>query len=240
MMCAVADFHSHILPGVDDGSKSIEESLDMLRVEAEQGIPCVVATPHFYAHRDNLDRFLKRRSRAEQSLRSALSKESGYPQLVIGAEVYFFTGISESAALSKLGIGDSKYILIEMPSPPWTDAMYRELGQIYNKQGMTPIIAHIDRYISRFKTFGIPKKLEALPVLVQANGEFFLDKSTSSMAMRMLRSGKIHLLGSDCHNLSDRKPNLAAAVSLIEKRLGADPIQHIAKCGQSVLSDDEM
>ena len=238
MMCSVVDFHSHILPGIDDGSRSVEESLEMLRLEAQQGISCVVATPHIYANRDNLDRFLKRRSHSEQILRSALSED--HPQVVIGAEVYYFTGISESAALPKLGIGDTKHILIEMPHPPWTEAMYRELSQIYNKQGMIPIIAHIDRYISRFRTFGIPKRLENLPVLVQANAEFFLNKRTASMALRMLRSGKIHLLGSDCHNLKDRKPNLTEAITLIEQRLGTDSIQYIAESGQNVLSGDKI
>ena len=78
------------------------------------------------------------------------------------------------------------------------------------------IIAHIDRYIRPFHTHGIPKRLEELPVLVQANASFF----QQSMAMQMLKKGQIHLLGSDCHNLTSRKPNMDLALQKIQKKLG--------------------
>ena len=124
-------------------------------------------------------------------------------------------------------IDHKKCILIEMPTPPWSDAMYRELEGLYTKQGLIPIVAHVDRYIGRFRTFGIPQRLAELPVLVQANAEFFLQKSTSSMAFRMLKRNGIHLLGSDCHNLDSRKPNLRAALELIERRMGSAPLAAI-------------
>ena len=63
---AVTDFHSHVLPGVDDGSASVEESLAMLRLAAQQGIRRVVATPHFYPRYDDLERFLERRGLPEK------------------------------------------------------------------------------------------------------------------------------------------------------------------------------
>ena len=70
------DFHSHILPGIDDGSKSVEESLAMLRMAGEQGIECVVATPHFYPRYDSPKKFLARRAEAEAQLRD-LRQENG-------------------------------------------------------------------------------------------------------------------------------------------------------------------
>ena len=235
-MRSVADFHSHILPAIDDGSQSITETMDMLRMEAEQGIATVVATPHFYAHRDKLERFLKRREQAERLLRSELAEHPELPEIVVGAEVHYFTGIGESELISELVIGNTKYILVEMPQPPWTEEMYLSLFNIYGNMGLTPIIAHIDRYITRFRTYGIPKRLKELPVLVQANAEFFLNRGTTSMAMKMLRSGGIHLLGSDCHNLRSRKPNLGDAVKLIEERLGSEILSGIAENEQRVLS----
>ena len=234
-MSTVVDFHSHVLPGIDDGSSSVEESVAMLRMESEQGIKRVIATPHFYAHRDNLERFLERRTRSEQILRKELAKHTGLPELSIGAEVHFFTGISNSKAISNLVIDSTTYILIEMPHPPWTEDMYRELEGIFTKRGLTPIIAHVDRYISRFRTFKIPQRLSELPVLVQANADFFIEKRTASMAIRMLRDGQIQLLGSDCHNLSSRKPNLASALKPIENRLGITAIEYINSHEQTVL-----
>ena len=236
-MKSVVDFHSHILPNVDDGSASIEESISLLQMEKQQGVDLVVATPHFYAQHDTPEKFLRRRARAEDALREEMSRYSDLPEIKIGAEVYFYRGISDSDAITELTIDSKRCILIEMPVSPWTDSMYRELEDLYVKRGLTPIIAHVDRYLGRFRTFGIPKRLGELPVLVQANAEFFLNQSTSAKAMRMLKRDQIHLLGTDCHNLGSRKPNLGEAVELINRRLGAGAIEQINACAYAALTD---
>lgn len=223
----VVDFHSHILPGIDDGSASVEESLEMLRLEAQQGIGHVIATPHFYAQHDTPERFLQRRAEAEVKLREAVAQVNGLPDITVGAEVHYFRGISQAEALEKLTIAGKRCILIEMPEIVWTDYMYRELEDIWNSRKIVPIIAHVDRYITPFRTHGIPKRLADLPVVVQANASFFQRNSTARMALRMLRQGRIHVLGSDCHNLSSRRPNLGEAIQLIEKRLGHETIEWI-------------
>lgn len=225
-MRACTDTHSHILPGVDDGSRSVAESLEMLRMEAAQGIRRVVATPHFYAGQDNPERFLKRRAVAWDRLQKAM-EEQELPRITLGAEVYYFPGMSESDALSELTIGNTRMLLLEMPHSPWTASMYREMESIYVKRGITPVIAHIDRYIAPFRTHGIPARLAELPVLVQANASFFLDWHTAPLAFRLLKEDRIHLLGSDCHDLSARKPNLGEALRRIENRLGKDVLRRI-------------
>jgi protein-tyrosine phosphatase len=224
-----------MLPGVDDGSSSVEESLQMLRLQAEQGVTHVVATPHFYPWRDSPESFLRRRAEAEKQLRQAMEQYNSLPELFVGAEFYFFSGISDSDILPQVALGKKRCMLIEMPPSPWSDSMYRELEQIWLKWGITPIIAHVNRYISPFHTHHIPERLAELPVLVQANGEFFLQRSTRSMALRMLRGGQIHLLGSDCHNMDSRKPNLGDAISMIEKRIGSIPVESIRELGRQVL-----
>ena len=226
-MSNLIDFHTHILPGIDDGSKNTEQSLALLRLEGEQGIRRVVATPHFYAHHDSPEAFLTRRADAVSRLREAAAAEPDLPELEVGAEVYYFNGISNTDLLQKLTVGSSRYVLIEMPMSPWTSRMYRELAEIREKQELTPIVAHVDRYLSPFRTHGIPDRLAELPVLVQANASFFLEKATRRMAFRMLRQGKIHLLGSDCHDLTDRKPNLGDAVKLLRQKFGSEIISYI-------------
>ena len=229
----VTDFHSHILPGIDDGSTSLEESLAMLRLEAEQGIRRVVATPHFYPRHDDPERFLEKRSRAEAALRVAMAEEPDLPELLVGAEVHFFPGMSHSDILPRLTISGTRCILVEMPMPPWTESMYRELEQIWQHWGITPVIAHVDRYIRPLHTFGIPKRLAQLPVVVQANASFF----QQSMAMQMLKKGQIHLLGSDCHNLTTRRPNLGNAVEKIRHRLGDRAIGEISATEEMLLGE---
>ena len=219
-MIAPVDFHSHILPCVDDGSKSLEQSLAMLAEEKAQGVTCVVATPHFYPQHDQIDAFLARRAKAWEVLKAGLEKDPGLPQVRLGAEVHYFRGISNCDRLHHLAVDGGNYVLIEMPHTVWTEEMYRELERIYIRWDLQPIIAHVDRYLGRFRTYGIPQRLAQLPVLVQANAEFFLEKATAGMALRMLKAEQIQLLGSDCHNLSSRKPNLGDAVEQIRRKLG--------------------
>ena len=231
----IIDFHTHILPGIDDGSADLAQSVAMLRMEAEQGITHVVATPHFYAGHHTPEVFLQNRDAAEAALRQEMAKHSGLPQLHVGAEVSFFRGMSDSLQLEQLTIRGSSCILVEMPLPPWSDAHYRELEAIREKRGLTPIIAHIDRYIAPFRTHGIPARLAQLPVLVQANAGFFREWPTASMALRLLRRGQIHLLGSDCHNTDSRKPDLGAAVQIIRRKLGPEALERLNAWGESVL-----
>lgn len=229
------DFHSHILPGVDDGSKTVEESLELLRMQAQQGVAQVVATPHFYANHDTPERFLRRRAAAWEALREAMAQEAGLPQVILGAEVYYFPGISDSEALPQLTIGQKSYMMLEMPAVPWTQNMYREIENIYAKHGITPIIAHIDRYINPLRYRQILMQLEELPVLVQANSAFFLRPMTAPLALRMLKENRIHLLGSDCHDCIRRRPNLGEAVQKIEKHLGLAELERIGEYEKTVL-----
>lgn len=234
----ITDFHSHILPGIDDGSRSVKESLGMLRMEAAQGIDRVVATPHFYANHDDPERFLIRRAKAAAQLQEAAVAETGLPKVLIGAEVHYFHGMSDSAILARLTIAQKGCILIEMPPAPWTAQMYRELEWIYAKQGLIPVIAHVDRYIRPLRTHGIPNRLEELPVMVQANASFFLRAGTSAFAMKLLRQDRVHLLGSDCHNLTDRIPNLDGALRRISRQLGSAAMERIRENERRLLGNE--
>lgn len=232
-MSMVTDFHSHVLPAIDDGSASLEESLALLEREAAHGISHVVATPHFYARYDQPETFFRRRNQAEELLRKELERRPHLPQLSVGAEVHFFRGISQSDVIDKLTIDGSPYVMVEMPDSKWTESMYQELEDLHRYRGLTPIIAHVDRYIAPFHTHGIPERLAQMPVLVQANASFFLG-SGKSLALKMLRKGQIQLLGSDCHNLKERPPRLGEAVSVILKKLGQDTIEQICAQEQAV------
>ncbi len=237
-MNKIVDFHSHVLPVIDDGSKSVEESIAMLQMETQQGINTVVATPHFYPNHDDPEKFLKRRAEAEKKLRTALENQENFPELIMGAEVYFFPGMADSDVLERLTIEGKGCMIIEMPRAPWTKSMFRELENISVKQGIVPILAHIDRYIRPFQTHGIPEMLKDMPVMVQANANFLLNAHTRRMALRMLQKDQIQLLGSDCHNLTDRQPNMGKALALIEQRLGTEVLERIASNQKVLLQTD--
>ena len=234
-MKQITDFHSHLLPGVDDGSRNVEMSLAMLQMEAEQGVDTVVLTPHFYAHRDTPDAFLERRKAAEDTLRQAAGALPQCPRMVVGAEVAYFRGMSESEELKKLCIDDTDYILIELPAPPWKDHVYAELRGIVEKQKLMPVIAHIDRYLPLFGANRVIERLTKLPLMLQANAHFFISRRTARTAMRLLAEEKIHLLGSDCHNLDSRAPNLKKAADYIEKCGGKRLISQIGQNQMEIL-----
>ena len=229
------DFHSHILPGIDDGSKSVRMSIAMLRRLAAQGITRVVATPHFYAHQNSPEKFFARRDAAESTLRQAMAQVSGLPEVIVGAEVCYFPGMSGTDLLPALTIGSTSYILVEMPHGPWTQGMYRELENIRNRHGLMPIIAHVDRYIKPLQQYGIPDRLYDMEMVVQANAGFFMDWRTRRLAVKMLENDRIHLLGSDCHNMSDRPPYLAGAMDTIRQKLGKEALLRIAEYESYIL-----
>ena len=218
----LTDFHSHILPGIDDGSSSVEESIALLRAEAEQGIKRVVATPHFFASRQTPLTFIERRDEAEAQLKAAISDMEGFPSLEVGAEVHFFRGMSESELLPMLTIRGTNAILIEMPPAPWTETMFSELEEIWHKRRLIPILAHIERYISPLKARAIFRRLTEMPLLIQSNADFFVERSTSGLAIKLLKEDKIHLLGSDCHSTRSRRPNMGSAITIIENKLGKE------------------
>ncbi len=228
------DFHSHILPGIDDGSRSIEESVKMLEKAKNCGVSAVVATPHFYADHDFPERFLQRRKKAFDALSLAVEGKD-LPQIIQGAEVAYFEGISDCENLSSLKIGDSNTILIEMPAIAWNERMIAEVVDIYEKWRLVPIIAHIDRYIKIFAKKDMADWFAGLPVIIQANSSFFEGFRYSRMALRMLADGKIHLIGSDCHNLTTRPPDMDIAIKAIEKKYGKGALMRISETEKSVL-----
>ena len=231
----IIDFHTHILPKVDDGSKSSEESLAMLQAEWKQGVKELVLTPHFYPQLDDPEAFLDRRQASFERLQAAMGDQI-LPKLRLGAEVFFYHGMSNSEILKEFVISGTRCILVEMTSSPWTERMYIELADIYNKLELIPVIAHIDRYIRPLRTYDIPQKLALLPVLVQASGTFFINSRTRRLAMKLLKEDKIHLLGSDCHNMHKRPPVLDKALEVISGKLGESAIQRINRLEQQVLS----
>lgn len=232
------DFHSHILPKIDDGSSSINESLEMLTLTKQQGISHMVATPHFYASDTNPTDFIFKRNRAYQSLNTAVEGRA-LPKIIPGAEVSYFEGISDCEELNSLRILGTSLIMIEMPMCRWSERMLSELSAIYEKSGLIPLIAHVDRYIKLLRDKKIIEKLSGIPVLIQANASFFIDKKSSRLALSMLSKEKIHFLGSDCHNTVSRRPNLGNAIEIINGKLGNEAIQRITANERLVFSQSK-
>jgi len=213
------DFHSHILPGIDDGSKSVEETLQLLRMLSDQGIKIVCATPHFNADRISVDDFLEKRTASYKSLEGILTDD--LPEIRQGAEVAYYEGISRMESLSKLCIDGTGLLLIEMPFTAWTEFTVQEIIQLSCSGNMRIVLAHIERYLPYLKKSVLNRILET-DILLQVNASFFNDFTTRRKALKMLKNGDIQLFGSDCHNTSVRPPKLSDALCIVEKKMGAE------------------
>lgn len=213
------DFHSHILPKIDDGSKNTTESLKMLRMLKEQGVSKVIATPHFSANRNTVDEFLTKRETSFNSLSSKLHYD--LPEVLLGAEVKFYEGISRLEGIEKLCIGNSKLLLLEMPMRKWTEYILKELREISNKNNVIIVIAHVERYLS-MQNKDILEELVSSGALIQANADYFINIFTRRKAINLLKYNLIHFIGSDCHNLESRAPRINEATSYIRRKAGED------------------
>ncbi len=234
----MVDFHSHILPDVDDGSRSVEQSLEMLAESKKQGVECVVVTPHFYADKDTPERFIERRAKAAAILREAMLG-TDLPEIVLGAEVAYFEGISDSGILDKMKIEGTEVVLIEMPAISWNERMVDEVAAIYEKTGIVPMIAHIDRYIKVFGKKNMADWFEGLPVIIQANSSFFEGWKYSRLALKMFLQSKIHLIGSDAHNMTTRAPNMKVAFDALEKKFGPMAVRDVESVEKAVLKGNK-
>lgn len=216
---SVIDFHSHILPGIDDGSRDAAMTRAMLEMSAAQGVTHMVATPHFYADSDTVERFLARRERAIEAA-VPLAQEAGV-DLFVGAEAAFFDGMSASEEIENLKIEGTDLLLLEMPFRAWSARDVRELERLINN-GFEVILAHMERFPQFQRDKGITDAVLDLPLLVQINAEALLSWGSRHLPLKWFKEGRAHLLGSDCHNTDRRSPDLAEGRAVLAKKLGED------------------
>lgn len=226
------DWHSHILPKMDDGSRSVEESLEILHEQKRQGADVVLATPHFYANEESVDEFLERRERCFDVLSRAM--DSDCPRVLCGAEVRYYPGIGSMEGLDRLAIEGTDVLLLEMPMTKWTEYTIKELVELASTKGLTVVMAHIERYMEMQGEGNFRRLLES-GMLMQVNATFFEGFFSKHKAMKLLDYGKIHLIGSDAHNMRGRAPKLNSAFELIEKKFGQEYLTQMDEFGKELL-----
>lgn len=191
------DFHSHILPNMDDGSINLETSIKLLECLEKQGIDTLCLTSHFYPFEEDIDKFLQRRNLSYKTLKE---NYKGSIKLLLGAEVYYYRGISNSEDIDKLCLEGTDYLLVELP---WGSKIeFTELYSLNNK--LSVVLAHIERYrdIYSIKEF---KELSNRGIGLQVNTEVF-NSSDFKLIKDLFEEGCINFIGSDTHNLDTRIP----------------------------------
>ena len=192
----IIDFHSHILPGVDHGSYSLHTSLKQISMMSLHGVDVAVATPHFYPNEHQIEAFLEKRAEAEQRLIAALDDTA--PKIISAAEVLICEGLENMNSLEKLCIGNTNYLMLEMPLGHWNESLFDTVVNI-KKLGIVPIMAHIERYLK----LDVDALID-LGVLVQVNAEAMLSSQKRKRIFRMVEDDLVVALGSDLHQVDAR------------------------------------
>ena len=247
----MTDFHTHILPGIDDGARDIEMTEAMLRAEAEQGVTHVFATPHFYAHRRSVQRFLERREGALAITRELIARRraegESFPEITAGAEVYYFSGIGRAEQLPGLCMEGRDILLLEMPFCQWDSSMYRDVRDILDRRQLRIVLAHVERYHGLQKDRSVWDRIMDLPLTIQINAESFIgggshglfggmrDRRIAKWCLQMMADYENIIIGTDCHNMKDRAPDLAGAREEIEKRLGSGRLAGLDRYTEELL-----
>jgi len=200
----LTDYHCHILPGIDDGSKNTEMSVGMVKLMHEQGAERIFATPHFYAHRErSVERFMEKRQQAYEKLMGA---DPAVKDIRLGSEIAIEHGISELKDIEKLRYQDTDYILLEFPYTSFSGWMIEEIENISCGFGLKPVIAHIHRYLRFFSRADLETAL-SLDAVYQINNEAFDSFSERRLVKKLIKEDYPLIFGSDSHNLDTRKPN---------------------------------
>lgn len=228
------DFHTHVLPGIDDGAANYEETKQLLLSQKNQNIEIVVATPH-YNHECPIEKFVERRDRSLSYVRKKVNAD--IPEIVPAAEVALYAGLSEEPDLKRLCIGETNYILIEMPYFYWNSWYYDELYQLVNNRGLRPIIAHLERYVSMPGQVSQFDKLLEYDVLVQINSSSLLKFFPRQVVKKLWSRHAVSVLGSDCHDPELRPCTISAACKVIQKKFGADALEIMMRNAELILEN---
>lgn len=238
----VIDFHSHILPGIDDGARNLDVSLAMLEKIREQKIDYMAATPHFYASQDRIEKFLINREKAWDAFYDVIRQKNikDRPKFLLGSEVAFFDGISRADEIDRLTLGNTDILLLEMPFDQWTDNNIEEIRYLIEERKLRVMLAHLERFIWIPGNKKAVHRLLEMPVIVQINAESFLDWKHRRALIKMFRDGSAHVLGSDCHGIHRRVPNLLEGREVLEKKAGAELLHKIDQQGQKLLNSADL
>jgi len=216
----VIDLHCHILPGLDDGARTMDEAISMARIAAADGIGTLVASAHITpgVYDNSPDRIVSAAGAFEERL-----KEEGIPLRIIpGADVRMTPEMLDDDGLRLCINRDTPYLLFEFPHdliPPGSDRLIEAL----RGRGLVPVITHPERNsafqrepekLGRFIKLGCLVQITAMSL----TGGF--GSRAQTVAERFLKDGRAHLIATDAHDTVKRPPILSRALRRAEELVG--------------------
>ncbi len=221
---ALIDIHTHVLPGVDDGARTIEEACRMIKKASEQGVQAVIATPH-YSRRRETDGFAELAGILQERVRKTLPDFSVY----LGQETYYHEELVERLKMGRaLTLAGSRYVLVEFePMVPY-QTLYRGIRKL-TSAGYVPVLAHMERYLCLRQERNL-EDLEGSGCIFQMNYGS-LEGSWLHREVRWCRKqavlGRIQLLGTDMHRMDYRPPEITGAFKWLEGHVSQELVDRM-------------
>lgn len=215
------DIHSHILPGVDDGSQNMDESLEMLHRAADEGIRKMILTPHNKAEHKNVS--VEGIRKRIHTLQTEVSRQKIPITLYPGNEIFYRDGVAEMLEEGSLcTLADTRYVLVEF-QPLEEFGYIRSAIYELTSCGFTPILAHVERYAC------MASKLDNVLYAIDRGALIQINASTVTGNMglkgkqtvkKMLKGHMVHFVSTDAHDCERRAPYLAECAQYICKKFG--------------------
>lgn len=222
------DIHSHILPGIDDGAETLEDSITMIRELTEQGVTDIIATPHY------VDETIYTSSRRENlhlldELRRTLAEEKITVNIYLGNEIYICDKIDDLILFNKTSsLADSNFLLVELPmSGEFPN--YEDILQDLINHGYKVILAHPERYTTFQNDFSLIERLHEMGILLQCNTGSFIrqyGKHAEKIATTLAKKNMIYALGSDMHHTRGSS-DITLAIKKLHKYYKDDELEQI-------------
>lgn len=216
------DIHCHILPGMDDGAKNIEDSLIMAKQAAKEGIHTIIATPHLNNHYDNRKPLIISKV---NELNQALIENGIDVKILPGQEPRIYGEIIEDFDRNEIQtLNNSQYQFIEFPSshvPRYTERLLFDI----QVKGLTPIIVHPERNSEIIERPEILYNLVEKGALTQVTASSlsgYFGKNIKNFSIQLIESNLTHFIASDAHNVVNRSFKMDEAFSLLDTKFGMD------------------
>ena len=228
-MKGLYDIHCHILPGVDDGSRNMEESLWMLNKEYNEGVRHVILTPHF--RYDMFEPHMNIVTRQFMQLRRAAMNigEDGM-RLYLGCELHSSMDMVECLKKGRrLTLAGSRFVLVEFSNGDEKSYIEERVRSLL-MNGFIPVIAHVERYKATRNDIGFLRELKDMGAYIQVNADTIsgLDGlGAKTFAKKVMKSGLLDFVGSDGHRQTERIPEIGKCVAKMEKTMGSECVKKI-------------
>lgn len=237
----VVDIHSHILPGIDDGAKSMQETKEMIDIAVQEGIDAIIATPHYEMGIE--PEVLTEYQEVYKEVLQYIESHEIPLQLYQGNEIYYSESIPE--ILQNGGIhtmGGSRYVLVEFSPSTEYSSMERALSMLLYA-GYWPILAHTERYMTLQKTSRV-EELIRMGVCIQLNTNAITGKEgwqTKHYCHQLLKNRLVHVIGTDAHSSRHRRPQMKECLAQLDKKYGRAYRRRISEENpQSILKGEKI